>query len=229
MNNPAKIFVAEKGRQKRFAVSDRGFTLLELLISITVLAFIVVIMMGAMRMGSRAVAAGERKMEGQERLRTVFSLVDAQVQSQVPLTYEDDGYKKYYFTGDEKNLRFTTNYSIWGGQKGYVIVTYKVEADNTGKDVLYASERVPGIEGSLDTRLIEAYGISFGYFYKNPAEEQGKWMDMLTEGTSIPEKIRINIGQGIKKISVVFPLRVGGEIMAVKSKAPISAGPGRGI
>jgi len=229
MNNPSKIFAAERGGQRRIAVSDRGFTILELLISITMLALIAVIMMGAMRLGSRSVASGERKMEGQERFRTVFSLVDAQVQSQVPLTYEDNGNKKYYFIGDGKNLRFTTNYSIWGGQKGYVIVAYKVEADNTGKDALYASERVPGIEGSLDILLIEASEISFEYFYKSPAEEQGKWMEMLSGGTSIPEKIRINIAQGMKKNSVIFPMRVGGEIMAVKGKSPISASSGRGI
>ena len=223
------MFAAERRGQWRFAVSDGGFTLLELLISITMLAFIVVIMMGAMRMSSRAVASGERKMEGQERFRTVFSLVNAQIQSQMPLTYVDNGYKKYYFIGDEKNLRFTTNYSIWGGQKGYVIVAYKVEADSTGKDVLYASERIPGIEGSLDIRLIDASGISFEYFYKSPAAEQGKWMETLSEGISIPEKIKINIGQGMKKFSVTFPLRVGREISAVTSKAQISAGSGRGI
>ena len=108
---------------------------------------IVVIAMGAMRLGSRSVAAGEKKMDDQERFRTVLSLIDAQIQSQLPLTYEEAGNRKYYFRGDGKTLRFSTSYSIWSGRKGYVIVDYRVEADDSGREVLSASEQIPGIDG----------------------------------------------------------------------------------
>ena len=197
----------------------RGFTLLELLISITLLVVIVVITMGAMRIGSRSVAAGERKMEAQERFRTVLSIMDAQIQSQVPLTYDEGGNRKYYFRGDGKSLRFSTNYSIWGGQKGYVIVDYRVEDDNTGKEILYASEQIPGIEGRQESRMIEATGISFEYFYKDPTEEQGKWLEELSGGTLIPEKIRFHVAQRSESFSLVFPVRVRGAMTPVQGGA----------
>jgi len=206
------------GEQRRVPAFDRGFTLLELLISISLLVVIVVITMGAMRIGSRSVAAGERKMEDQERFRTVLYIIDAQIQSQVPLTYEEQGKRKYYFRGDGKTLRFLTNHSIWGGRQGYVIVDYRVEADDSGREVLYASEQIPGMEGRQDTRLIEAREISFDYFYKEPAEEQGKWLKMLPEGAMIPEKVRFNMTRGTSNLSLVFPVRVRGE------KAPLQGG-----
>ena len=113
---------------------------------------IVVIAMGAMRLGSRSVAAGEKKMNDRERFRTVLSLIDAQIQSQFPLTYEEAaGNRKYYFRGDEKTLRLSTGYSIWSGRKGYVIVDYRVESDGSGREVLTASEQIPGIEGQSNT------------------------------------------------------------------------------
>lgn len=199
---------------------DGGFTLLELLISMTMLVVIIAITMGAMRLGSRSVASGEKRMDAQERFRTVLALMDAQIQSQVPLTYEEDGKKRYYFSGDGKTLRFLTNHSIWGGQRGCVIVDYAVKADNTGKEVLYAGERVLGIEGRRDTRLIDAAGISFEYFHKDPAEEQGKWLDMLSGESFIPEKVKVHILQGTKKLVLVFPVRVGGEMSAVKGATP---------
>lgn len=224
MNSPADIYAAERGEQRRCAVSNGGFTLLELLISITLLVVIVAITMGAMRLGSRSVASGERKMDAQERFRTVLSLMEAQIQSQVPLTYEEDGKKRYYFSGDGKTLRFSTNYSIWGGQRGYVIVDYTVKADTTGKEVLYAGEEVPGIRGRRDVRLIEATGISFEYFHKDRAEEQGKWLAMLSGESFIPEKVKVHIVEGTKKLFLVFPVRVGGEMVTVKSGAPVPAG-----
>jgi len=197
----------------------RGFTLLELLISMTLLVVIVVITMGALRIGSRSVAAGERKMEAQERFRTVLSIMDAQIQSQVPLAYDEGGSRKYYFRGEGKNLRFSTNYSIWGGQRGYVIVDYRVEGDDMGKEILYASEQIPGIEDRQESRLIEATGISFEYFYKDPTEEQGKWLEVLSGGTVIPEKIRLNVARKSGNLSLVFPVRVRG-IMT-----PVQGGP----
>jgi prepilin-type N-terminal cleavage/methylation domain-containing protein len=196
------------GKQRQFPASNRGFTLLELLVSMTLLVLIVVITMAAMRIGSRSVAAGEKKMEDQERLRTVLSIIDAQIQSQVPLTYEEEGARKYYFRGDARTLRFSTNYSIWGGRRGYVIVEYKVEADGSGKDILHVSEQIPGMEGQWNTRLIDANRISFDYFYQDPTEEAGKWLETLSEGTVIPEKVRIRMGRKTGNVSLVLPVRV---------------------
>jgi len=222
MHNPSNIHAAVKRQQQPFPFSIRGFTLLELLIAITLLVLIVGITMGAMRIGSRSVAAAEKKMEAQERFRTVLSIIDAQIQSQVPLTYEEEGNKLYYFRGEGKTLSFCTNYSIWGGQKGYVVVDYKVDRDNTGQEVLYAGERIPGLQGRRETRLMSASGISFEYYHKDLTEEQVKWMETLSSGTAIPEKIRIHIMQGAKKFSLVFPVRVGGEIVQVAGGAPVT-------
>jgi len=216
-----KIIVgAATGKQWRSA-ADSGFTLLELLISMSLLVVIVVVTMGAMRIGSRSVAAGEIKMEAQERLRTVLSIMDAQIQSQVPLTYDEEGSRKYYFRGDGKNLRFSTNHSIWGGRKGAVVVEYRVEADNdTGKEILHASEQIPGIEGRRQSRLIEATGISFEYFTKDPTEEQGKWVEVLSDGTVIPEKIRVTMARRPENVSLVLPVRVRGAMTPVQGGVP---------
>ncbi len=213
----------KNSRRKLLCASAAGFTLLELLISMTLVVVIIVLLMGAMRIGARSVAGGEKKIEAEERFRTVISLIDAQIQSQVPLTYQEDGNEKYYFRGDGKTLRFSTNYSIWGGQRGYVIVDYRVESDNSGKEIIFASESVPGVEGRRDTRLLEASSISFEYYWKDPSEEQGIWVDSLIEGAAIPEQIRINLLTGTKKLSLLFPVRVGGKLMAVQGGKPIGA------
>ena len=208
MNDATRIAATRKRAQRRHISSGRGFTLLELLISLTLLVVIIVIAMGAMRLGSRSVVAGERKMTDRERFRTVLSLIDAQIQSQLPLTYEESGSRKYYFRGDEKTLRFSTSHSIWSGRRGYVIVDYRVEADGSGREVLSASEEAPGVEGQWNTPLLEANGISFDYFYKDPTEETGKWLELLPEGPIIPAKIRLRLIRGEEKFTLVFPVRV---------------------
>ncbi|MBE0556374.1 MAG: prepilin-type N-terminal cleavage/methylation domain-containing protein [Proteobacteria bacterium] len=213
MNDTRKIAATESTNQRGRPASGRGFTLLELLISLTLLVVIVVIAMGAMRLGSRSVAAGEKKMDDRERFRTVLSLIDAQIRSQLPLTYEAEGGRKYYFRGDGKTLRFPTSYSIWSGRKGYVIVDYRIEADGSGREFLSASEQVPGIEGQWNTPLLEANGLSLDYFYRDPTEEEGTWRELLPEGPIIPEKIRFRLTRGQEQLTLVFPVMVRHGIM----------------
>ncbi|MGD9579336.1 MAG: type II secretion system protein J, partial [Syntrophorhabdus sp.] len=65
-----------------------GFTLLELIISITLVAIIVLIVAGAANLGYRSFNSGERKLNAVERLRASLIIIDAQIQSGVPLTLE---------------------------------------------------------------------------------------------------------------------------------------------
>jgi len=207
-------------RQKR--ASEHGFTLLELMIAITLLVMIVAIMMGALRLASRSVEAGERKTENQERLRAAATFMDAQIQSQLPLTSGTEQGKSYYFRGDNKTLRMATGYSIWGAGKGSVIVDYRVEAGDGGRQTLYASEQTPGIEARREARLFtDASEISFEYYTKDPADEAGQWSEQWTGGTTLPGAIRLHVGYGAQKLVFLFPLRTRGEMAQVPMRPPV--------
>ncbi len=238
----------------------RGFTLLELMISISMLVIIIVIISGAMRLASRSITAGEKKIETLERLRTSLSIINAQIQSGTPLTYSDQGAQstqggqraqsaqgtqqgaqgvqqgnqgaqqgaqatqttpaaqstqsvqggqKSYFKGSRSSLQLSTNYSIWGGQKGYVVVSYRVETDLTGKRSLYASEHIVGIEASRETKLLEGFDdIGFEYFQKGlTVGEPGTWVQDWTTDTAIPSKIRLYLLSGSKERLIILPIR----------------------
>jgi len=193
--------------------SRAGFTLLELTISIALIGIIVLIVVGAMRLGLRSVDSGEKKIETLERMRSSLNIIDSQIQSEIPLTYDDEGVKKYYFIGNKELLQFTTNYSIWSGQKGYVIVTYRVASDNSGKQVLYASENVVGLNNSREVKLSGIFDkIYFEYFYKGPTEEEGKWVEQWTDDVNIPEKIRLHLVEGTKDLTMIILMRVKGSL-----------------
>jgi prepilin-type N-terminal cleavage/methylation domain-containing protein len=188
---------------------DYGFTLLELMISLVLLVISIVILVGAMRLSFRSVDAGEKKIESLERIRASFNIIDSQIQSQIPLTYDEEGVREYYFTGEKDSMQFSTNYSIWGGQKGYVIVTYRVSSEENGKPVLYASENIVGIEGSRETKLLDAFdAIYFEYFYKDPTEEAGNWVEQWTDSSTIPEKIKVHLVTGERDLSLIIPVRI---------------------
>jgi general secretion pathway protein J len=183
--------------------SRRGFTLLELMISITLIGIIVLIVAGAMRLGYRSVDAGERKIESLERMRASLTLIDSQIQSEIPLTIDEDGSRKYYFKGEKGTLLFPSNYSLWGGQTGYVVVTYSVVPDERGKQTLWISE----------TKLFESLDeISFQYFYQGPTDQEGNWVEQWTENTDIPKKVRVRLVQGTRELSLIIPMKTRGSL-----------------
>ena len=186
-----------------------GFTLLELIISIALIGLIVLIIVGAMRLAAQSTESGEKKTESLERMRASFSIIDSQIQSYTPLTYEENAVKKYYFKGEPQSMQFSTNFSLWGGEKGYVLVTYTVKTGDNGKQVLFASENVVGMEGIRETKLLDAFErIYFEYFFKDPTEEKGSWVERWTDTTGIPEKVRLHFVNGAQDLSLIIPFRV---------------------
>ncbi|MDQ7785969.1 MAG: hypothetical protein RDU01_00005, partial [Thermodesulfovibrionales bacterium] len=77
----------ENLKTQRFRLNALGFTLLELTIAITLLALIIIIILGAMQIGIRSVESGEMKIESFERTRASMNILDSQIQSQIPLSY----------------------------------------------------------------------------------------------------------------------------------------------
>lgn len=198
------------------ALSEGGFTLLELVISLVMLGIIMLIISGAMRLGLRSVESAENKIDTIERLRTSMNIVNAQVQSEIPLTMDDNGEKKFYFKGERDSMQLSTNYSIWGGQRGFVVVRYKVESGTGGKYYLSASESPVGVEVGGGTAVLfdNVDSLYFEYFYKDPTQETGNWVETWTDTASIPEKIKLHLVYGKKDFSLIIPMRTPGVLAA---------------
>lgn len=203
---------------------EAGFTLLELMISIAIVGIMVFILMAVLRLGFRSVEAGEKKIESLGRVKASLNMIEAQIQSEIPLTFDEAGEKKYYFKGQPSSLEFSTNFSIWEGETGYVVVTYQVIADDQGKRTLMASENQVGREDRKETKLLEFFDeMSFEYYYQDPTEEEGQWINEWTEAGFLPKKIRLHLIKDRKDLSLIFPMKTEG-VLAVSQAMPGTGG-----
>jgi general secretion pathway protein J len=204
MGKPEFIWIFAGSRRRS------GFTLLELMISLAIIGILIFLLMGILRLGSRAVAAGEKKINTLERARASLNLINAQIQSETPLTHTIEGQQQNYFTGTRDHLEFASNYSIWDGEKGYVIVSYQVETDSQGKQTLSATENKVGVDNKRTLTLLESFdNLFFEYFFKDPTAEEGQWVEEWSESSAIPEKIKLHLVTGKKDLSLIIPLRAG--------------------
>lgn len=189
-------------------LNKRGFTLLELLISITMLAVIAGIMGWSLNMAHRTLYKGEKKIRYLERERVSFTLIESQILSLFPYQYDDEGEKKLFFAGSKDKLTFTSNYSLWRGTRGNIRVTYDIQTNAKGRQFLRITEQIIGLEEKNETILYDnCAGINFEYFLKN-AFGEGKWVDQWpAEEKGLPDKIRITVADNTKRIAfMVHPL-----------------------
>jgi prepilin-type N-terminal cleavage/methylation domain-containing protein len=198
----------------------KGFTLLELMVSFMIIALMVGILTGALRLGINSVSSGEKRINAVERLVSSVRIISSQLQSLNALTYLEDEVYRYFFEGDSETLQFSTNYAVWGGQKGYVLVTYTIEDDDAEGLHLAVSESLLGFESERETILLDSLeSASFEYYQRDPLQDDGEWLDTWEDDFTLPAKIRLNFVRHDEEFNLLFPIRASGSITPGTSAA----------
>jgi general secretion pathway protein J len=135
------------------AAGRAGFTLLELLISLTILAVVIVLIFGALRIGIRAWEKGERDVELQQRKRVVFDLVRQQIHSASSAKeLKDEDGKTFLMKGDSSSLEFLSYLPALPSNEGRLVaVSYRVfEDEENGSRYLALAEKDAGVSSYLE-------------------------------------------------------------------------------
>lgn len=202
--------------------SAAGFTLIELLISISLVGVVLVIIMGAFRIGIRAWETGERDVENDVRLQAVMSLLKRQLASvcwrPVPL---EEG-ESFIFRGEPDFLDFvSTTALVPGHDPGSVRATYRVVRGETQDKVsLEMAERnffTGGMTepmemldaGRIHVLFADVEAVRFEYLPVS-TEEEPQWRETWTEADveGLPAAIRCEVRMDEKTPPVAFIARV---------------------
>ena len=193
-----------------FKSSENGFTLLELLISITIVAVIIAIIFGAMRAGIRVWEKGEQNIESRQRQRIILNMLKRQLAS-VCLSNITYTREPFYLKGSEKRIEFVSSVSLLSATEGgYVHVVYSISPSeiDTETEICSLSETnfidmnsgqvVGGSDKKDFTELISGFKeISFEYLNENENEEKEKfeWTDEwnIKDKKKFPKAIKINL------------------------------------
>ena len=158
---------SEPGTRNPERSGEAGFTLLELLVSMTILALIFVTVLGAIQVGSKSWESGEQRAEENLRTRTLFDTLARELTMLYPLRVKDQDKEVVAFRGNPDSLSFATLPESYGAEPfSHMIrvVTYALEPERG----LVATESYPLIGGGdasgpqggrvkgLDERVSEA-------------------------------------------------------------------------
>lgn len=175
-----------------------GFTLLEMIIGITLLGFILTLVYGGLRLGTRSWEAGERAIEVSSRQAVVGDFLRRQLSLVYPLRWKnDEGTEVLAFAGEAESLHFAAPVAARSGAGGIHLVSI-------GKDgeAVRLRWRMPDPElrafdfpeEKNQARLadgIESFAIA--YFGAEAEAEEPAWHDAWQSETRLPSLIRVRM------------------------------------
>jgi prepilin-type N-terminal cleavage/methylation domain-containing protein len=147
---------------------NSGFTLLELLVSMTIVGFLMLAILFGFRIGTNAWAKGETGMERIRTTQATFDLLNRQLGSMVEYNSQqgmrDSIVKVLIFQGSESGMRFVSTFSSQSrGAGGFHLVEYFVSSSKQGdhtKKALVLNETILPDDVTIAQSVI--HGISLG-------------------------------------------------------------------
>lgn len=202
-----------------------GFTLLELLIAMVLLAAIVGLVVSSMRIGFRSIDAGDRMVASLERMRASLQVVESHLRSAMKVRPAKDaqaGEKLVQFTGESGTMAFKSLHSLWGGTKGPVAVTYRVTDEGNGRKSLRLTESPVVIEVPREALLFHnVEAIGFEFFKKGATDETGAWVEQWEDTERFPERVRMTVKKDQRTIALVIGVPVAEKDPKVAAGGPL--------
>ena len=198
--------------------SRAGFTLVEVMLALTIFALMTVVLYGAFSLGHSAVEKTQKSFEKNQKLRAVDEIVGSYIRSAYPYRATPQG-APILFAGEGSELTFVSSFSLAMGGRGMAKVRLFWEGDENRPGLLRLEEEIPvrvlseedgepheGINNGLVIREgVKGLRIT----YLDPQSDEEKWEEGwdAKERNMLPRAIRLNyFTEEGREIQWVFPV-----------------------
>lgn len=192
------------------AARRRGFTLIELILAITIFSMVVGVLFSAFQVGISAWQGGERDIVFYQSMRAVTELVFREITCTHPYTITpgttDTGESFSAFFGTSDSLLFVTNATLQNRISGLSLIELWVDDEN-GLMLAEAPALFTSYEEMLSVNLrTDDYAevlsewvkkITFRYFEREDEDDEGTWQEQWdprnSEDYDLPVMVEVTL------------------------------------
>jgi len=179
----------------------QGFTLLELLIGMTLVGFILALLFAGLNLGTRSWEAGEQRMVTSSRQAVVVDFIRRVIERTDPMRWRVGEEDQLAFAGEAESLRFVGALAMHEGTTGNHLIALDLASGETGRDLVMRWRlpdlREPGfgpLEQAEPKVLLKAIrSMTLAYFGAEADTEEPAWHDQWLNQKAPPELIRLRL------------------------------------
>lgn len=180
---------------------QRGFTLIEVLLAITLLSMILAMAVGGLRAAQRASTTGEAVIEQTNNLRVVHQFVRRQLSlAQAMIIEQEEGAESpIRFIGERDWVRFVAPMPGYLSYGGAYVQQLAIEPGPNGRELVFYYAMLNGYEpGEIEQTegivLLEGLnGGEFWYLGEDPENLQPFWDDVWETTDQLPMAVELDL------------------------------------
>lgn len=178
-----------------------GFTLLELLVAVTVLGLILLLALNGLRFGARSWEAERNHSERTSQARAMQDYLRRQFALIVPLTEHDGVSTRLAFSGGHERLQFVASMSRGQQHAGRYVFTLQPQRQGDGERLVLeyalldpALRTLEGLDPQHVVLLDALTAVTFDYFGSERRGVRDRWSSSWpADAAELPKLLRLRI------------------------------------
>lgn len=202
-------------RGSRSITASSGFTLIEVVLALSIFALMAAILYGAFSLGHTAVAKSDANSMRNQKQRAIADLLGGYIRSTFPYR-ESAQEQSIFFDGESDSLTFISAYSQGMGGRGMAKISIAKDQDSDGRAALKLEESTPvrvnsdaGSAGQSYSVVVQENVREFRLAYLDPQAEDEKWEERWDgrEKRILPRAVRLSyLSDSGKEVRWIFPV-----------------------
>lgn len=206
----------KRGRRgSRSITASSGFTLIEVVLALSIFALMGAILYGAFSLGHTAVEKSDANSTRSQKQRAIADLLGGYIRSTFPYR-ESAQEQSIFFEGESDSLTFISAYSQGMGGRGMAKISIAKDEDSDGRAALKIEESTPvrvnsdaGSSGQSYSVVVQENVREFRLAYLDPQAEDEKWEERWDgrEKRILPRAVRLSyLNDSGKEVRWIFPV-----------------------
>jgi len=190
-----------------------GFTLVELLLALSLMSMLLALAYGGLRASTRATDKGQAILEDSSRIRMAHQFVRKQLNQMAPLVFaeSEDQQERTVFEGDARKIRYVAPMPGYLGFGGPQVQELAVVSGDDGYELVLSHSLLQGFEEqNLYVRppIVLIDKIEFAEFRFLGRDETGElsgWATQWAEPEKLPDSVALDI-EFTEDVYIQWPL-----------------------
>jgi len=207
-----------KAKQIRAINAGRGFTLIEVLMAMSLLSVMVVLLFGTLKISADSWENGEKKIADANEIAVVYNFFQRHLVTSKPLwdDFTEPGVRTLAFRGEVQSLKFVSLFPASAERAGAQLFTVKLqdqfEPANLAVSISPFSPPVEGVQLPVEeiTLIKGVSHFKLTYFGESLETGQVGWQDYWPDQETLPKMVKVDIGlaKGGFWPAMVFPIKI---------------------